>query len=244
VYNAATYGTLYRVEFPNISAKEMFDVMTVKFYNGEDVIYTDTHNIRGYANACINDTIGKHSELWQTACRDLLYYGAAAQTYFGHRLNQLANKDVVASGTTFTATKERTVSVGEDLFVASAIRFQSNLTMNFAVDATSEATTGKITFTNHKGQLVEREVTPVYGTMNSKDVLYFEFDGMVVADVSCDITFTASNGDTVVVQAVDSMDAYINRVLTTSTNDAMKALAQAFGNYSTSAYAFLHRNDA
>lgn len=234
-YTDATYGTLWRVEFPNISAKEMFDVMTVKFYNGEEEIYSGTQNIRSYANDCIKDeTI---SDQWKNACIDLLHYGAAAQTYFNHRTNQLANSGVAASETVFTQDKVRTVSVGEEDFIASAIRFQSNLKMTFAVAASTGATSGTISFTNHKGVTVERTVEAVAAGVNGQSALCFEFDGMVVADIDCDITFTAYNGETVVVQAVDSMDAYIGRVAETS---AMYELAQAFGKYSTSAYTYLH----
>ena len=239
-------NAIYYAEFSGIAAKEMSRTVTANFYvNGDaEPFATSSTSIRSYAFGCINDTTGTHTQAWKNCCVDMLNYGAAAQEYFDYGTDAgiiLANKDLTAtSGTTFSSEKARSFTTGEDLFVGSNIRFQCNLTMLFAVKADSGATRGVITFTNHNGDSKEAsDEVSVSQTIGTTEAVYFEFGEMVVADLNCDINIKIYDAEgNVIVDATDSMAAYVNRIVANSQDANMVALANAFALFGTSAYTF------
>ena len=124
-------------------------------------------------------------------------------------------------------------------FIASSVQFKSDIVMVFAISRSSDAVTGKVTFVNHKNETIT-VVADTYTDIivDGKEAHMYAFAGMVVADLDQVLTieFYDAEGN-LVIALQDSLDAYLGRVSTTST---MYALADAFGKFSTSAYAYLH----
>ena len=181
---------------------------------------------------------------FRTVVVDMLNYGAEAQLYFNYNEANLANRNIdeyqnLATTTVDLDKTREIVSDTNNHFIASSVKFESDIVMMFAIARNSAAVSGKITFVNHNNEQVTKTVD-VYEniTANGKAAKKFEFAGMVVADIDQVITIEFCDADGNVVIAVkDSLDAYIGRVSTTS---AMYDLATAFGKFSTSAYAYMH----
>lgn len=239
----------YIVTVSNLAAKEMNDDVTVTiYYNYTPVSEPATTSLRKYAMAILKSP-SSGVEL-KTVCVDMLNYGAAAQEAMldagenGYNTDNLAN-ELLTEEQKALATKD---VVLDDIrpnnipnFVGSNIRFDSDISMLFALAEASGAVKGEIKFINHYGQEVTTEVDRYCIDTQNGNARTFEFNGMVVADINAEIhaVFKDENGN-VVVELTDSLGSYCKRS-ETSEKEYMKALADSFSKFSTSAYVYLHR---
>lgn len=235
-------GTEYwGIEVSDLAAKEMGDNVSIWIlYDDVQVTNVKTMAIRDYVLERLENST---DSLFKAVCVDMLHYGAAAQEYFGYKTNDLVNAGQPDSATVLNIDKSRRITKDDDgNFIGSAVRFVSNLTMSFAVKDTSGIESGKVTFINHKGRSVTVEVDSyasiiIDGTMARQ----FEFGEIVVADIDALIKVELYDAQgNVMVALTDSLDAYVGRTKPTS---RMYDLAQDFAKFSTSAYAYFHRND-
>ena len=231
------------VTVSNLAAKEMDDDVTVTIYKGEEAISkAKTMSLRQYGEERL---AASTDNLFKTTVVDMLNYGAEAQKYFEYNENNLANRNISAyqnlATTTVTLDKTRNIISDENNhFIASNVTFTSDIAMLFAIARESTAVSGKITFVNHKNGTMTTFVDSYEEIIaNGKAAKKFVFTGMVVADIDqvISVEFYDAEGN-VVISLTDSLDAYLGRVGSTS---RMKALADAFGKFSTSAYAYLHK---
>ena len=231
------------VTVSNLAAKEMDDDVTVTIYKGEEAISkAKTMSLRQYGEERL---AASTDNLFKTTVVDMLNYGAEAQKYFEYNEDNLANRNISAyqnlATTTVTLDKTRNIISDENNhFIASNVTFTSDIAMLFAIARESTAVSGKITFVNHKNGTVTTFVDSYEEIIASgKAAKKFVFTGMVVADIDqvISVEFYDAEGN-VVISLTDSLDAYLGRVGSTS---RMKALADSFGKFSTSAYAYLHK---
>ncbi|MBR4224833.1 MAG: right-handed parallel beta-helix repeat-containing protein [Oscillospiraceae bacterium] len=81
-------GTTYYKMKVVSNAKEMSAERAYAVYNGEDKLAEGMTSVREYAMTVIN---GEYDTKAQDACRAMLSYGAAAQTFFGYDTDHLAD---------------------------------------------------------------------------------------------------------------------------------------------------------
>ncbi len=90
-------GNEYAQQTHGIAAKEYADTLYLRVYlkmADGTYVYSDLKefSVRTYCEGIINRN---SNEYLKDTCIDMLYYGAAAQTYFGYNVNDLANKNIV-----------------------------------------------------------------------------------------------------------------------------------------------------
>ena len=181
---------------------------------------------------------------FKTTVVDMLNYGAEAQEYFAYNTGSLANRNIgkyqnLATETVVLDKEREIISDPNNHFFGSSVVFESDISIQFAVLNESTAVSAQITFVNHSGdEVIKVDDSAEAATATAKK---FVFTGLVVADIDQVVTvqfFDAEGNE--VLSLTDSLDAYLGRVKETS---SMYGLATAFGKFSTSAYAYLHRND-
>lgn len=98
IYNVseltANDAGLYEVS-AYVAAAQMTDDILLQVVNGEEVLQSKTYTVRGYADTILADS--KYSN-YHALIKEMLNYGAAAQTYFGNTANGLANDGVEGVG--------------------------------------------------------------------------------------------------------------------------------------------------
>jgi len=240
-------GTEYWcVTVSNLAAKEMDDDVTVTIYrDGKAISNPKVMSLRLYGEEKLASST---ESKFKTVVVDMLNYGTEAQKYFKYNTDNLANRNLTDEQKTYATQSvnlDKTREIINDpngYFIASNVQFKSDIVMMFAISRDSAAVSGKITFVNHKNQKIETVATTYSDiTANGKPARMFEFTGMVVADIDqvISVEFFDVSGSSLL-SLTDSLDAYLGRVSTTSN---MYGLANGFGKFSTSAYAYLHRND-
>ena len=214
--------------YHGIAAKEMIDELTVEIFNADG---TSASNVwkdspRAYALRAIEDEEADKKDPEKLALYvDMLNYGAAAQTYFGYKTDDLANEGLsdaqkaYATGKVTTENKQKTP--GSNYFGASLALF-NEIRLNFVFDA-SVINTGmyaEATYTDHDNY--PRTIT-IPGTdflTEGKNGLMVSVTGMAVADYNQAVTCTVYNADkTVVIAATDSVGSYLGRALQVETHE-------------------------
>lgn len=74
----------------DVPAKDIASVITITVFDGSKEILSKTHSVRAYGEAILN---GNYTDTEKTAAKAMLNYGAAAQTYFGYNVSDLANEN-------------------------------------------------------------------------------------------------------------------------------------------------------
>ena len=96
----------------NVAAAQMADEITITFTLGEET-ETKTYTVKQYADAILADA--EQSQYHQIV-KDMLSYGAAAQTYFDYNAENLVNVDITGAGTT-----EVPSAAGSDIAVSGEV---------------------------------------------------------------------------------------------------------------------------
>ena len=225
------------VPVEGLAAKQMSDEITVTIYKGDEAVSeTRTSSIREYAETVLN---GDFANNFKATAAAMLQYGAEAQEYFGYNSSDLADKNLtpdhlaLISGITVDTSKEISLTTGKDLFMGTRVHFESEIAMEFAAEKTANAVRGEFSFTDHNGS--SKTAAATVRDAGNADAFYFS--GMVVADLNQDVTLKLYDAqDNVVVEVVDSISAYLGRVQDEDAQD----LCEAFGKFSTAAYAYFH----
>ena len=96
----------------NVAAAQMADEITITFTLGEET-ETKTYTVKQYADAILADA--EQSQYHQIV-KDMLSYGAAAQTYFDYNAENLVNGDTIGAG-----TAEVPSAAGSDIAVSGEV---------------------------------------------------------------------------------------------------------------------------
>lgn len=96
----------------NVAAAQMADEITVTFTLGEET-ESKTYTVKQYADAILADA--EQSQYHQIV-KDMLSYGAAAQTYFDYNAENLVNGDITGAG-----TAEVPSAAGSDIAVSGEV---------------------------------------------------------------------------------------------------------------------------
>ncbi len=119
-----------------VAAAQMADNITVQIVNGDDTSVTKNYRVEDYARYVLAD---KSLSSYHQLMKEMLNYGAAAQTYFGYNTQNLANAGIVQAGEQeIPAQTEQSVSVDDSVealdFYGASLMFRSKIAVRFYLD--------------------------------------------------------------------------------------------------------------
>lgn len=210
-----------------LAAAQMTEKIKVELLNGDTVSVSTVYTVRQYADAILaEDELTEYHAL----VRQLLHYGAAAQTYFDHNMENLADTGItgIAAQELPTAAAEEMSVTGESesvQFYAASLLYRDRITLRvyFTGDVTGCTFTanGKAVTPTQKDQLYYVEVT---------DILPQRLDRQAVVGV------TAADGSAVTVRY--SPLNYLVRMGQKGSED-LRALLKAVYNYYLAAESYV-----
>lgn len=236
---ATQWGTAnqyYTISYDGLAAKEMTDEIRITIYNaeGEAISDTKTDSVRGYVLRIFNDqnTVGK------TMLVDMLNYGAAAQTYFGYKTDDLANSRFTDAQKAFGTKTMETVSdirTQGPNYAGTRLVLESRIQMQVAFKGVTTDMYATYSYTDHLGT---KQVITVAGKdfVDVGGMYAIELNQMVYADARYEVMITVFYADgTVYGSAKDSIESYANRFAATM------PLVEALMKFTDSAKTYLHQ---
>ena len=219
------YGTMYRVGFNGIAAKEMTDEITVTVYdaNGNAV---SNEFVTTVADAAVLVYKSEVNAASFTLMADLLNYGAAAQNNFSYNTDDLANTRLTAEQAAYasTAFDMETVegkATGTTGAMGATLYLNTNIQHNFIFDAAvvDSTMTAKVSYTNYKG-VANSFTIPGSQFVNNGSMITVNVSALTPADVNVPVTvqIVDANG-AAVCSLTDSIAWYCVRVQASATND-------------------------
>jgi archaellum component FlaF (FlaF/FlaG flagellin family) len=187
----------------------------------------ENYSIQQYVQNQLNELVEKPNGELKQLLTDMLYYGAAAQTYRGYNVENLATKNVENLGTPSTAKPEKTdftlvknteITEYPAYFKGAGVRFADVNKIYVAL-----STTENVTLTINGKEVEEITGTTVYT------------DGILATEFDTTYTFVLSCNGVVMQTLTYSVNAYAYA----KQNDAkIGQLALALYNYGLSAKAY------
>ncbi len=130
-----------KVATVNVAAAQMNDTIVLTVKNGEETVHTDEYSVRMYADTILN---GSYDAEVKEMVLQMLHYGAAAQTYFGHNIGNLANagyEDTFVEGVIPEAAATE-MSISDDLnglsFYGASLVFKSKIAIRYYFTGTGD----------------------------------------------------------------------------------------------------------
>lgn len=209
-----SYGTMYRVSFSGIAAKEMTDAFSVTVYreDGTQASNTKVFSIRDYALSALNSTDTSSHNLMA----DMLNYGAAAQKQFGYAVDDLANTGMTPAQKACATQNfsmdqfSNNASKGSG-FMGSNLTLESSISLNFYFDPSlvDNTMTARVSYTDHNGKAVSYEIPGSKFTVLSGYGYYgVEVATMAAADARRMVTVEILDGGNVVAKGSTSVESY------------------------------------
>ena len=211
----------------SLAAAQMTETVTLRLLADGNAYETKTYSVREYVDYILSDANG-FDEKTKLLVRDMLHYGAAAQTYFGYNTENLANAGISAgeeAQVPETAQTAMEISGNADgiVFYGASMLFQSKTALRFYFR--TEEDIAKYIF-----RVGESVCQPV-----EKDGLFYvEVTNIVPQDMDSMLYVTVTDStDTLTVQY--SPMCYIARMYHGGSGQSLKSLLQALYCYYLSA---------
>ncbi|MBP3633510.1 MAG: leucine-rich repeat protein [Oscillospiraceae bacterium] len=238
------FGTTRQRITVRVRAMEMTDklTLTIKNADGEDIIDPYITSVREYgAKALVAAT---SSAAMKTVVVDMLNYGAAAQTNFNYKADDLANNQLtdaqkaLATGAVTCENKQvkDANTIGSNLALDDCILL--NVFFKGFTGKDVAKTYAKVTFTNWKNEAKEVIIPGTeFELYKTADQYKVTVDDIVLADASCLVTVEVyeEGAETPFASCTDSVESYANRGAAT----ASAPLYEAIMKFATSAKAYL-----
>lgn len=195
----------------SIAAAQMTDDITVQIVGSDEV---NTYTVRGYADTVLADqTLSNYHAL----IKEMLNYGAAAQTYFEYNTEKLANAGItdVAANDVPETTTEMVVNdqIGSLAFYGASVVYRDKIAVRFYF-------TGSIDGINF-GE---------YTVNNKDDMYYVEVANILPQDLDQQITVTAIDAEGNTLTVTYGPMNYIVR-MNAKGDENMQNLMKALYNY-------------
>jgi len=170
----------------NVAAAQMSDYIFVTVLNGNDIGTTMSYTVRQYADTILAD---ENYSLYHSLIKEMLNYGAAAQIYFDHEADNLAN-----SGITGTSTAEIPSTVDSEItltgkangitFYGASLIFREKIAIRY--------------YFNFVGAIKECCFTIngiSYSPALNDGLFYIEMNDILPQDLDQSITLTVTDAD-------------------------------------------------
>ena len=208
----------------DLAAAQMTDEITVSVANGETVLTEGTYSVRGYAEYLLE---GNYTDATKQMVKEVLNYGAKAQAYFDHNVNDLANAGYeIESTAEVPSVSDLEMVTGQAdgiTYYGATLVFTSKIALRFYFTANGDIST--YTFSTGS-EPVEK----------SSGLYYVEVDDINPQDYGSVIALTVN--DTLTVNY--SPLTYITRMYAKeSASTELKNLMQAMYSYYLAADAFV-----
>ncbi|MBP3633553.1 MAG: Ig-like domain-containing protein [Oscillospiraceae bacterium] len=228
-----------------VRAMEMTDALTITIKDADGNFWSEeyTTSVRDYAGKAL--AAASSTSQMKTLVVDMVNYGAAAQTNFGYKADDLANNQLtdaqkaLATGTVVCANNQikGTNNIGSNLALDDCILL--NVYFQGLKGKDMSTITAKVSFTNWKDEYVEVEIPgtefELYGATG--DRYKVKVDDIVLADAKCLVTVELYEDgiEAPIAYGSDSVESYANRGSAT----AAAPLYNAIMKFATSAKAYL-----
>ena len=219
------YGTMYRVGFNGIAAKEMTDEITVTVYDASGNAVSKEF-VTTVADAAVLVYKSEANAASFTMMADLLNYGAAAQGNFRYNTDDLANTRLTAEQAAYASARfDMSTVTGKASGTAGAmgatLYLDTNIQHNFIFDAAvvDSTMTAKVSYTNYKG-VANSFTIPGSRFVNNGSMITVNVSALTPADVNVPVTvqIVDANG-AAVCSLTDSIAWYCVRAQASATND-------------------------
>lgn len=212
----------------DMHAPQMNDQITIQVVAGDGTSGGEQgFTIREYAEAIIN---GNYSDKAKELVKQMLNYGAKAQTYFNYNAEDLANKNI--GDVAQIAVPSQGLSANRPNTVEGIDFYGASLVMN-------SQTTLRFYFTLGEGKLIADyafgDLVPHRRVVNGTTMYYVDIVD-IAPDMLNEVYGISVNGSEIVTY---NPMAYIQRTYhSANTPENLKSLMQAFYNYHLAAYAY------
>lgn len=234
----------YKYTYKDVLPQCIADTLSVSLsatVDGETKTDTLEYSICDYCNNKLAEEAEKGTpDTKLTALlTDILYYGAAAQTYQSYNINDLATKDLNASQSAYPVTatdKTLTATEGNTKWVGAALKLESSMALKLRFEAESvENLTVKITVNG-------RETTLDSFAANADGSYTVVFNDIYAVEYADSITASIIEGDTTIQTLTYSVNTYIKGVENNADYYDLAYAIYAYG-ASAAAYADAHTAD-
>ncbi len=212
-----------------LAAAQMTDVITLTLTSGDVQIGQKSYTVRDYAIAIIT---GSYTNETKALAKELLNYGAKAQTYFGYNQESLANDgyELESMAQLPTDVTEMIVSDGVEgiAFYGASMVFENKLAVRYYFTAANGVdgyafTVGEAKYTaQEKGELYYIEVPGI----NPQDM-----------DKTMELTVSGESGELKV--GYSPLNYFVRMYNKQTTGTVMKELVQAAYSYHRAAAAYV-----
>lgn len=228
----------YKYTYKDVLPQCIADILSVSFsatVDGETKTDTLEYSIRDYCNNKLTEEAAKETpDAKLTALlTDILYYGAAAQTYQSYNTENLATNGLTATQSVYTVTatdKTLTATEGSTKWVGAALKLESSmaLKLRFAAESVDKLTV-KITVNG-------RDTTFDAFIQNSDGSYTVVFNDIYAVEYADSITASIIEDGTTIQTLTYSVNTYIKGVENTADYYALAYAIYAYG-ASAAAYA-------
>ena len=199
----------------NVAAAQMNDTIVLTVKNGDEIVHTDEYSVREYAETILT---GEYADYVKDMVKEMLNYGAAAQTYFNYNSGNLAN-------------------AGYELETAAAVPAEvPEITAEGALDGISlygmslvfRNKTAVRFYFNVSGNIADYSFSQ--GTPVEKDGKYYvEIGEINPQDLANEITLSVNDGALSVTYS--PLNYIVRKYNNSESTDALKKLVQAMYGY-------------
>ena len=237
----------------DIAAKEMTDEVKIVIVNADGVPVSNEYidSARAYGMRGVNSLFPKAASNAKTAKQltmfvDFLNYGAAAQTQFIYNTGDLANAQLTADHQAYAteSAEPENLRTGHG---SSQVSVEDRIELSFLLDQTTVTSDMYvvISYTHHNGTV---ESVTIQGTdfetyTNKSGTRWSVLTPNIATPdgnqlITC-VVYSADGNE--VTRAVDSVNSYMARVLSSSSaGESLKDLATAAVKLTTSSYNYFH----
>ena len=204
----------YYVVTANVAAAQMTDTIALSVVNGEETLHTGEYSVRQYALTILE---GQYDAEVKQMVKEMLNYGAAAQTYFAYNTENLANAGYEQESTAAIPTEIPAINVEDNLsgiaLYGMSLLFQNKTSVRFYFHGSGDM--NSYTFTVGD--------TPYYPVAKG-DQYYVQVDGINPQDLDKTIDMVVSKDGATLTVSYSPMTYIVRKYNSADSTDALKAL--------------------
>ena len=216
---AVTPAISGKVATVNVAAAQMTDTIVLTVKNGEEIVHTGEYSVRQYAEKILT---GEYDDEVKAMVKEMLNYGAAAQTYFDYAGNGQANEGYVLETAATVPTEVPEITAEDNLagigLYGMSLIFRNKTAVRFYFTVSGD-------IADYTFKVGETAYAPV-----EKDGKYYvEIGEINPQDLDKNITVSINNGAMTVTYS--PLNYIVRKYNNADSSAELKALVQAMYGY-------------
>ena len=199
----------------NVAAAQMNDTIVLTVKSGEEVVHTGEYSVRQYAETILS---GEYDGYVKDMVKEMLNYGAAAQTYFDYNADNLANAGYELDSSAEVPTEVPAITVEDNLAGISLYGMSLVFWNKTAVRFYFQVSDDIANYSFSQGTPVEKD-----------GMYYVEVADINPQDLADDITLKVNDGALSVTYS--PLNYIVRKYNNTESSEALKNLVQAMYGY-------------